>query len=229
MKVKDVFDRSENGTLTYEQFLQLAGDAKFEDIAEGKYYSKGKHADEIAAKDGEIKTLNETIAQRDTDLLGLQEQLKAVGADAEKVTEITKQLEKLQGKYNSDMQKYQDQLQRQSYEFAVKEFANETNFTSKAAKRDFINSMLAKNLTMEDGKIIGAYDFVESYMIDNEDAFLIEEAPTPSTPEQQPQPTPPEPKPHFVGSTQGEGGKKMSLSELMAAKNENPDLVVNFD
>ena len=42
MNVKELFDKAENGTLTYEQFLSAAGEAKFVDLSEGKYVSKQK-------------------------------------------------------------------------------------------------------------------------------------------------------------------------------------------
>ena len=52
--------------------------------------------------------------------------------------------------------------------------------------------MLAKNLKLEDGKIIGASDFVESYSAENEDAFVPKTEPNPGNP-----------KPQFVNPTPG--------------------------
>ena len=37
MNVKELFEKSESGTLTYEEFTKLAGDAKFVDLNEGEY------------------------------------------------------------------------------------------------------------------------------------------------------------------------------------------------
>ena len=66
MTIKEVFDKAENGTLTYDQFTELTKDAKFADLATGDYVSKKKFDDELAAKDGQIQTLNGTIKDRDT-------------------------------------------------------------------------------------------------------------------------------------------------------------------
>ena len=84
-------------------------------------------------------------------------------------------------------------MSKQAYEFAVKDFASSKKFTSNAAKRDFINSMIAKELKMDNGRILGADDFVTSYSTENADAFVVEKED--KVPEQ--------PKPSFVSSTQG--------------------------
>ena len=72
---------------------------------------------------------------------------------------------------------------------------------------------------MEDGQIIGADDFRNIYKKNNEDAFKIKKS------------TPAEPKPQFStqSSGQSQSNNKMSLSELMRLKNENPDAVITFN
>lgn len=200
MNLKELFDKAENGTFTYDQFVEAAkaAGAKFEDISEGKYVSKFKYEQEIGAKDKEIETLNTTISTRDTDLADLKSKLEAAGTDAEKLAELQTNLSTLQTNYDNDVKAYKKQLSQQAYEFAVKEFAADKKFTSNAAKRDFIQSMIAKELKMDKGKILGAEDFVTSYSADNADAFVVENP--------DPEPTPPaQPKPTFVAPTQGSG------------------------
>lgn len=189
MNLKEIFDKAENGALTYDQFIALATGAKFVDLSEGNYVSKSKFDDEIAAKDSQINTLNSTITTRDADLETLKQQLSTESANSQS---ITQELANLQARYTTDAQNYQAQLQKQAYEFAVKDFANNKQFTSKAAKRDFINSMIAKDLKMDSGKILGAEDFVTAYSTENADAFVVAES----------QPTP-KPLPKFVDSTPG--------------------------
>ena len=76
MNIKEIFDKatSENKSLTYEEFEELAksSKAKFTDLAEGNYVSKQKYDDDIATRDTQITTLNGTISTRDTDLANLQ-------------------------------------------------------------------------------------------------------------------------------------------------------------
>lgn len=196
MVLKEVFDKAENGTLTWEQFQELAKEAKFVDLNEGNYYSKAKHADELDAKEKQINTLNETIKTRDNDLATLKKQLEEAGTDAAKLEELNGQLTDWQSKYEKDTKSYKEQLKKQAYEFAAKEYANGLDFSSQAAKRDFTQSLIAKNLQMEKDKILGADDFVEVYKQANTDAFK-EKVETPETPPAPSfgQPTPPTPQP----------------------------------
>lgn len=196
MTIEELFKKSESGTLTYDQFHKLAKEsgANFTDLGEGKYVSKNKYEDDIKAKDSTIETLNGTITTRDKDLADLKGKLEAAGTDADKLASLTGEFNSLQTKYDNDIKSYQDRLSKQAYEFAVKDFASSKKFTSNAAKRDFINSMIAKELKMDNGKILGADDFVTSYSVDNADAFIVEKAePAPET----------TPKPSFVSPTPG--------------------------
>lgn len=195
-KLKELFEKAENGTLTYAQFVSAVKDAgiKLADLSTGEYVSKAKYDADIQSRDGQISTLNETISQRDTDLANIQNQLTEAGEDKTKLTDLNNQLTSLQTKYEADVKDYQAKLSKQSYEFAVKEFAGSKKFTSKAAKRDFVNAMISKGLQMDGDKILGAEDFVASYTAENDDAFVKED----------PNPKPNPKKPAIVAPTGGE-------------------------
>lgn len=222
MTIKEIFDKAEDGTLTFAQFTELAKDAKFADLATGDYVSKKKYEDELSGKDSQISTLNDTISNRDKDLKALKAQLEeaanADGADKEALEKLTADMASLQEKYTSDMKAYKKQLEEQSYEFAVKEYANGIEFSSTAAKRDFVNQMRNAGLKMENGKILGADDYREMYASENADAFTVHTEPAPE---------PETPLPKFVEPTGAPAGKKLSLTELMRMKNENPEVDVN--
>lgn len=200
MNLKDIFDSAENGMLTYEQFIAKAQEkkAKFIDLSEGGYVDKQKYTDDIAARDTRISTLGDTIKTRETDLANLQEQLKNAGTDADKLGKLTTDFTELQKKYDKDTKAYEKQLKDQAYKFAVTDFANQQKFTSQAAKRDFVNSMLAKNLQMENDVIVGATDFMSAYTKDNADAFIVD---NPDTVDNNSKP-----KPHFAASTKSSTG-----------------------
>lgn len=220
MNIKDIFDKSETGSMTYAEFEAALKDsgAKFADLSEGKYVSKSKYDDDIKAKDGSIEELNATITQRDTDLADLKGKLAEAGTDATKLSELQTNFDNLQSKYTTDMQEYQQKLADQKYEFAVKEYANGKEFTSQAAKRDFIRSLMSEKLKMKNDTIIGADDFANTYATENADAFKPVEQ-TETTPAQQTVAN----KPQFVGATPGtQEQKKPSLSDMMRAANENP-------
>lgn len=211
MDVKELFDTAENGTLTYEQFMAACeGKAKFVDLNEGKYVSKQKYEDDLATKDKEIGTLNESLTTRGTDLEELQKKLAEAGtADAEKLAALSADLEGYKTKYDADTKKYKEQLRKQAYEFAVREFANSKQFTSNAAKRDFIQSMVAKELKMEDSKIIGAEDFATMYSAENADAF--------ATADKTKETALDDTKPKFVEPTQGAQPTQADSNEFAKA------------
>ena len=211
--IKEFFEKGEDGKLTYEEFEALTKEAgaKFKDLSTGQYVSIGKYnsdLDEAKATatqlQEQIDNLNGTITTRDADLDALQKQVEAAKGDAEKLAELGQSLTDLQTKYETDVKNYQSQMAQQAYEFAVKEYANTQKFSSKAAKRDFTQAMIAKKLQMEGNQLIGADDFKSIYEQENDDAFYKE-------PEVVPEPEPvvePEPKeepvPTIVASTQGQ-------------------------
>lgn len=209
MKLKDLFDKAENGALTYEQFKSAMETAKanFVDVAEGGYVSKHKYDDDLKARDTQITTLNDTITKRDTDLADLKNKLKEAGTDATKLAELSANFDGLQNKYNTDIQEYQNKLAKQAYEFAVKEYAGTKKFTSNAAKRDFVQAMIAKDLKLENDTIIGADDFVKMYSTDNADAFVKEN------------PQPADNKPKFTNPTPGAGDNQPAENAFLKAFN----------
>lgn len=226
MKIKELFDKA-GGALTYEQFEQLMkeSNAKFADLNEGNYVSKHKYEDELNAKAKEIELLNGTVGSRDNDLADLRKQLKEAGDGYIRLDELQEALNDLQGKYDEDTQNYKKQIQEQAYEFAVKEFANTKEFTSQAAKREFIRSMLDADLKMDKkGNILGREDFATTYAEENADSFVTK------APEQQVVVNPQQsvrPQPQFVSSTPGTvAAKPLSLTEMMIAANDNPGLTI---
>ena len=221
MNIKDIFDKAENGTLTFAQFEELAkGEgAKFTDLSEGKYVSKSKYDDDIGAKDSSIEQLNATITQRDTDLADLQTKLNEAGTDATKLSELQSSFDSLQTKYAEDLKAYEQKLEDQKYDFAVREYANGIEFTSQAAKRDFVRAMREEKLKMKGETLIGADDFKSAYGTENADAFVTK---APEQPATQPTQANNVAKPYFVGTTPGAAPQKQpTLSELMRAANES--------
>lgn len=187
--IKELFSKAANGTLTWEQFesAMKEANANFVDLSGGEYVSKLKHDDEVKTLNDQVTTLNKTIKDRDKDISTIKQQLTDAGTDSTKLAETSKTLADLQTQYKTDTDTYKAQLKKQAYEYAVKDYANNKAFTSKAAKRDFINEMIKKSLTVEDGKIIGADDFATQYSTDNADAFVVE---APKEPEEPTNPTP---------------------------------------
>lgn len=177
MTVEELFKQG-NGTLTLEQFAEITSknNVKFADVS--GYVPKEKYDIDVTEKEKRINELNDTISARDTDLASIKEQLSKANADGEALNKLRTALEELQGKYNDEKQAYENRLKEQAYSFAVKEFANSKRFSSAAAKRDFESTLLNKKLSLEDGKILGAEDFLKAYSEANADAFVNEDTTT---------------------------------------------------
>jgi len=173
--LKEFFEEA-GGSLTYDELASAikANGSKFVDLTEGNYVAKNKYENEVQTLNSQIEQLNGTLGTRDTDLADLRTKLEAAGADSDKIASLTKDFQDLQSKYDSDTKQYQEKLSKQAYEFAVKEFAAQQQFSSNAAKREFIRSMVDENLKMKDGKIIGADDFLATYSQDNADSFIVD-------------------------------------------------------
>lgn len=226
MKLEDVFKTSENGTLTYEQFLQAAGDAKFVDLKEGGYVSVAKHESEVSGKDKQIEDLNKNLADRDKDLANIKKQLEDAGQDAEKLSTLSTEFSTLQEKYKNETKAFETRLQEQAREFAIREYAANKKFTSDAAKRDYIRTMKESSdvKLSKGGELVNTDIFDADYIKANEASF-VKETPAPA-----PAPNP-EPKPQFVGATPGgqtPPPKTPSLSEMMQMANTNPEVAQNF-
>ena len=130
---------------------------------------------------------NNDIKQRDTDLADLKQKLADAGTDAETLKNLQTEFDTLKTNYANAQADYQKQLNKQAYEFAIKEKTNSLQFTSNSAKKAFLSDALAKNLTMDNGNILGFDDFVNAYKEQDAGAFVVET-------------TTDEPKPPMFGS-----------------------------
>ena len=108
MNLKEIFDKAEDGTLTYDQFMAAVteGKAKFVDLSEGDYVAKQKYTDDLAARDTRIATLDTTLKDRDADLANLKTQLQNAGNDSEKLSTLNTQFSELQSKYDKVLSWY---------------------------------------------------------------------------------------------------------------------------
>jgi archaellum component FlaC len=194
--LKEVFGE---GSLTWEQFSSAVNNKGFKlaDLATGNYVSKKKYDDDIKTKTTSIEDLTNQISTRDTDISNLKKMLEDSKGSATQIEELNAQIAKMQGDYENAKKDYEGRLSKQSYEFAVKEYANGLQFSSKAAKRDFERAMISEGLKMKNGTIIGADDFKTAYETDNEDSF-VKADPNPTPAPEKPifgQPTPQVPDP----------------------------------
>lgn len=116
------------------------------------------------------------IKQRDDDLAKLQKQLKEAGDNSEQLETVQQELENLKTSYAEDKKNYEAQLSKQKYEFAVKEKVNTLQFTSNAAKKNFIADVIATGLKMDGDTLLGFDDYVAKYKEEDAGAFLTDDS-----------------------------------------------------
>ena len=114
-------------------------------------------------------------------------------------------------KYNTDTKALQDKLDGQAYDFALKEFVNGYQFTSDLVKEAVIAQLKAKEFKLNDGKFLGAEDFMKQLKEANPNAFVAEE-------------TKPQPTITIPGAGKPTPSQKLTMEQLMKLKNENPDM-----
>lgn len=206
--------------LTYEQLLAKVQEGKLTvvNIADGSYVSRDKFNDKVNTLTQQVSDLQGQITQRDADMADLNNKLTAAQADAGKLAEVQTTLTGLQSQYEADKQAWESKNAQQAYEFMVRERANTLQFTSPASKRDFLRQATDMGFKVDGESLLGYDDFVNKYKAENPGALV----------EEQPEPTPPSPK-IVIPNNPPTPETKKSLSEMMKAKNANPDFVVDFN
>lgn len=215
--LRKLFGTAEDGTpiaLTYDQLaekLQAATDVKLANLAEGGYVSK----DKFEAKETELNGVKQQLTDANAQIASYKQM------DIEGIKKAASDWEQ---KYNDDTAALSQKLKDQERAHGVDMFFNGYKFTSKAAQDGVRAAFDKRNFPFEDGKFIGAKEFMDTLATDADykAAFAVDEpAPTEPTPA---------PKPSFSNPTpQPTPKKKTSLAELMQRKNENPNATINYD
>lgn len=125
---------------------------KLADLSSGAYVSKSKYDDDIKAKDTKITELTDTVKKFD-------------GVDVVKLQNAVKEWE---AKYNKD-------LAAKDREYAKQLYFNGIKFASNLAKNAAMAEFDKKNLTFENGKFLGADDFIKGLRESDPSAFVNEE------------------------------------------------------
>lgn len=216
--LKPLFGTAEDGSavaLTFDQLvekLQATKEIKLVDLAQGGYVSKAK------------------FDNQETELAGVRTQLADANAQIQSFQQmdidgIKRAASDWEKKYNDETAALTQKLRDQERAHSVDMFFNGYKFTSKAAQDGVRAAFEKRNFPYEDGKLIGAKEFMDSLVADADyKAAFVVEAPAPTSENK------PSPKPSFSDPTPTPTPKKkVSLAELMQRKNENPNATINYD
>lgn len=164
--------------MTYEELeaaIDADGNIKIADLSGGGYVSKEKYNAKVTELTGVKQQLTDANAEiqsyKDMDIEGIQKSAK-----------------EWEDKYNADTKALEDRLEAQEYSHAADMFMNKYQFTSKPAREGIMAEFNKKGFKLEDGKFLGAEDYMKTLM-ESEDykgAFKTEEKPEVNEPENKP-------------------------------------------
>lgn len=225
----------ESGAITFEQFvagLESHKEIKLANLADGGYVAKDKFDAKVTELNGvkeQLTAANTTIqSYKDMDIDGIKESAA-----------------EWQQKHEADTKALQEKLDAQATEFAARTYLGGFQYADELVKDAIYAKFMAKNFKRsEDGKFEGADAWMEEMKQSYPSSFAApapagDPAGTPPSGSNDPAPsgkpagTPAgKSRPWFAppsGPSASTGGKKMSLSDMMAYKNAHPDAEIDFD
>lgn len=137
------------------------------DLGNGAHLSDDL-VEQIMAEDGKAKTeMQNTITSLTTERDGLKTQLSDANAAIQSYKDmdiegIKQSAADWETKYNTDTQALKDQLKGVQYAHAVENAVGGMRFTSESAKKAFVADLTAKQLPIQEGKLLGLDDFTKS-------------------------------------------------------------------
>ena len=150
--------------------------------------AKTKLQQQIDSLTSNVSELQGQIAERDTNIETIKQQLTEAQGSKTKFNELQQSLTDLQTQYANDKAGWDEKLKKQQYEFLAKETMHGIDFSSNAAKENFYQKLMQKNLPVENEKLLGFDDYLAEIKAADPGAFKVE----------QPEPPAPQPQPHFV-------------------------------
>ena len=154
--------REKFGEETFKEIMEVfGGEDKEIFVNDGSFFPKHKFDD-----------LN-------NDKKELKKQLDDVNAKLQELSNVDvesfkKEIEDLKSKYETDTNALNEKISKREYEYAVNDLTRDLKFSSESAKKSFMSDLLEKNLKLEDGKLFGFDDYLNSYKEQDPNAFIVE-------------------------------------------------------
>lgn len=234
--LKSLFD---GGSLTFEQLVAALGshkEIKLVNLADGGYVAKEKHDNKVKELTTELDGVKGQLTEANTTI----QSYKDMDIDG-----IKKSATEWQQKYETDTKSLKEKLDAQATEFAARTYLSGYQYTDDLVKDAIYDKFMAKGFKRsEGGKFEGADSWMEEMKKTYPGSFAASDpagtppvgsgTPAPNSPSGAPAGAPPagKPRPWFAppaGPSGSSGGKKMSLSEMMAFKNNHPDAKIDFE
>ena len=118
-------------------------------------------------------------------------------------------------KYETETKQLKDNLKKQEYEFAAKDFLGNYDFLSERVKKSILSEFMDKDFKLEDGKFLGAEEWVKNLSENEPELFKTKNNNDPQV--------------IFTKKSHIDDPKpKMTLTDMMKAKNENPNMDIQI-
>lgn len=126
--------------------------------------------------------VQKVFAMNGTELNDLKQQITTLTAERDtarnNLSDANKKLEGYDPEWRTKAEKAENdakaQVEELQKDFAAQTAAAGVKFSSESAKRAFLSDLKAKNLTLQDGKLLGFDDYVASYKKTDPGAFAPE-------------------------------------------------------
>lgn len=140
-----------------------------------------ENIDKIMAENGkDIESFKSNLSTKETELASIKEQLTNANKEIEgfkdlNIDEIKQRADKYKEDYKALEKQSKEELENFKYEVAVKEYASHFAFANERVKNSIINDIKEKGFKLEDGKLLGADDYMEGLKKDEPTSFKVEE------------------------------------------------------
>lgn len=152
-----------------------------------------------------------------TELEGTKEQLTTANTTIQSYKDmdidgIKASADEWKTKYETDTKALKDKILAKDYEVAAKEYLGKFKFANKRVAESIKSDFLSKEFKLEEGKFLGAEDYISSLKENEPESFIDEGKKVPEI---------------IKGTKQKKKDGKMTLSEAMKYKNEHPEVDIS--
>ena len=139
-----------------------------------------KHKSQNAKIAQDLETMKEQMEAYKTQLDEANTQIQSF--NEMDIEGIRKSATEWKEKHDSAVKDFESKIAAKEYEFAIKEYANQFKFTSDRVKNSIVNDLMAKEFKFEEGKLLGADDYMNQ-LRESEPSSFVSEDPREPTPE----------------------------------------------
>lgn len=146
---------------------------KLADLSGGAYVGKEKFDTTVADLKNQLTAANEAVTAANAEIESYK------GMDIEGIKKAAAEWEQKATQFKADAEKAQqeaaDKIAAMEYDNAINSYITPLKFSSEYAKRGFVEDFKAKGFKLEDGKFLGADDYVKSVREKDPGTFAPEE------------------------------------------------------